>query len=92
MLSRQLLRCVRRSALAPPIERHATRTPVQLIALALADLFSAAVAAESCLYSALVSVPLGVAASTAVLVKTATAAQLATTVVTIRVARTIDRA
>ena len=92
MLSRQLVRWLASSALAPPIERQAARALPQLIALALADLFSAAVEFESCLYSALVSVPLGAAASAGTVMKAAIAAEIAAIVVAIRVARSIDRA
>jgi hypothetical protein len=92
MLSRQLVRWLRSSALAPPIERQAARALPQLIALALADLLSAEVAFESCWYSALVSVPLGAAASAGTDIKTAIAADIAAVVVAIRMARGIDRA
>src|ERR1700722_1473304 len=92
MLSRQLVRCVRISAVVPPSTRQAARALAQLIALALADLLSAEVAAESCLYSVLLRDALVAAAIAERGVPTTTAPPSAASVMRIRRARRIDRA
>ena len=74
------------SAVLLPTLRHAARAFGQFKDLELADLLSAAVATESCLYSALVSVPLGTAATAEADTQMAMAAQAALSPITSRFA------
>jgi hypothetical protein len=69
-----------------PTLRHAARAFGQFKDLELADLLSAAVAIESCLYSALVRVPLGTAATAEDDMQMAVAAQAALSPTTSRFA------
>jgi hypothetical protein len=62
-LERQLARWVLSRSVARPIARHAARARAQFTDWPLIDRFNALIPADSCLYSAWVSLPLGGAAA-----------------------------